>query len=69
MIGGGELYRAALPVAGRIYLTIVDAEPGGDTHMPELDPMNWREHSSQAFAADDKHRHNYRFAIYERIAA
>lgn len=69
VIGGGELYRAALPIADRIYLTIVDAEPEGDTYMPEIDPASWREHSSQAFAADDKHRHNYRFAIYERIAA
>jgi dihydrofolate reductase len=68
VIGGGELYRAALPIAGRIYLTIVEAEPGGDTLMPEIDMANLHEHSSQEFLADDKHRHCYRHAILERIA-
>ena len=69
VIGGGELYRAALPLADRIYLTIVDAEPEGDTYMPEIAPAQWREHSSQAFAADDRHPYGYRFAVYDRIPA
>ena len=29
VIGGGELYREALPITDRIYLTTVDAEPAG----------------------------------------
>jgi dihydrofolate reductase len=67
VIGGGELYRAALPATDRIYLTIVDAEPEGDTLMPEIDPANWRERSAQNFSADDKHLHGYSHAIWERI--
>lgn len=67
VIGGGELYRAALPVADRIYLTTVDAEPEGDTFMPEMDPADWRETSAQSFSADDRHRYAYRFSVYERI--
>lgn len=67
VIGGGELYRAALPAAGRIYLTIVDAEPEGDTFMPEIDPADWREHSAQDFSADDRHLHGYSHAIWERV--
>lgn len=69
VIGGGELYQAALPLADRVYLTVVDAEPEGDTYMPQMAPAQWREHSSQAFAADDRHRHSYRFMVYDRIAA
>jgi dihydrofolate reductase len=68
VIGGGELYRAALPIAKRIYLTIVETEPEGDTRMPEIDPAIWREQSTQEFSADDKHRHSYRHAILERSA-
>ena len=34
--GGGELYREALPLADRIYLTIVPGRPGGDAFFPEL---------------------------------
>ena len=66
VIGGAELYRAALPRADRIYLTTVDAEPAGDTFMPEVDLAAWREISSDAFPADAKHAHPWRFAIYER---
>ena len=69
VIGGGELYLAAMPAADRIYLTIVDAEPEGDTYMPEIDPASWREHSTQRFAADDKHQYSYRFTVYDCIAA
>jgi dihydrofolate reductase len=66
VIGGGELYKLALPLAGRIYLTTVDAAPAGDTLMPDLNPADWREVSSESFAADEKHAHAYRFAVLER---
>jgi dihydrofolate reductase len=67
VIGGAELYRAALPVADRIYLTTVDAAPEGDTCMPDFDSRAWREISSESFQADEKHAHGYRFAILERL--
>ncbi|MDX5361342.1 MAG: dihydrofolate reductase [Alphaproteobacteria bacterium] len=41
VIGGGALYRAALPLAGRIHLTRVGLSPDGDTHFPPLDPAEW----------------------------
>jgi dihydrofolate reductase len=68
VIGGAGLYRAALPLADRIYLTTVDAEPAGDTCMPEWDPADWRETSARSFGADERHRHRYRFAVYDRIS-
>ena len=68
VIGGAELYRAALPRADRIYLTTVDAEPAGDTHMPEFDPCAWRELSGASFAADDRHPFSYRCSVLERVA-
>ena len=67
VIGGGELYREAMPMTDRIYLTTVDAEPEGDTRMPEFDLGEWREISSEQFAADEKHAHAYRFSVLERI--
>lgn len=67
VIGGAEVYRAALPLADRIYLTTVDAEPPGDTFMPELDLTDWRETSVQAFSADSRHQYGYRFAVYDRV--
>jgi dihydrofolate reductase len=68
VIGGAELFRETLPIADRLYLTVVDAEPEGDTFMPEYDERAWRETSEEHFAADEKHAHAYRFAVYDRIA-
>ena len=67
VIGGAELYAQALPRAGRLYLTTVDAEVAGDTLMPEFDPGSWRETSSTSFAVDERHRYPFRCVNYERI--
>jgi dihydrofolate reductase len=67
--GGAELFRETLPIADRIYLTVVDAEPAGDTFMPHFDTADWVETRAQTFPADEKHAHGYRFAVLERKAS
>ena len=49
VIGGGEIYRQALPKADRVYLTEVDVEVEGDTTFPTLDLATWQETSRQAY--------------------
>ena len=66
VIGGADIFRDALPLADRLYLTIVDAEPAGDTLMPEFDMSDWQETSAQSFAADGKHQYAYRAAVLDR---
>ena len=66
VIGGAELYAQALPRAGRLYLTTVDAEVAGDTTMPEFELTGWREVSSESFATDERHRYPFRCVVYER---
>jgi len=41
--GGGELYRESLPLAGRLYLTIVHGEAEGDVRFPEVPPGEFAE--------------------------
>ena len=41
VIGGGQIYAEALPLATRIYLTVLDAAYQGDVLFPELDPAEW----------------------------
>ncbi|PWC97738.1 hypothetical protein TSO5_04240 [Azospirillum sp. TSO5] len=36
IIGGGEIYRQALPLADRVHLTRVNLEPEGDVTFPEM---------------------------------
>lgn len=43
VVGGGEIYRLALPVADRVELTVVHADVDGDATFPPLDPAEWAE--------------------------
>jgi len=36
IIGGGQLYREAMPITDRIYLTVVPVTVDGDTFFPEI---------------------------------
>jgi dihydrofolate reductase len=66
VIGGADLFRETVAIADRIYLTTVDAEPTGDTFMPDVDMSEWNEASAEAFDKDDKHAHSYRLAVLDR---
>ncbi|WP_146841918.1 dihydrofolate reductase [Cellulomonas composti] len=42
VVGGGAVYAAALPLADRVEVTVVDVGTAGDTHAPHLRPDEWR---------------------------
>ncbi|MGH9353103.1 MAG: dihydrofolate reductase [Terriglobia bacterium] len=66
VIGGGELYREALPRAQRIYLTRMHASFDADTFFPTLDPADWRETTREDNAADVRNSFAYSFLTLER---
>lgn len=67
VIGGGEVYALALPLAQRLYLTEVDvAASDADTWFPAWNPAGWREVSRVAHAADARHAYAFAFVDYER---
>ena len=66
VIGGGEIYRLAVPLAERMYVTLVDAEVAGDTFFPEVNLTEWRLVEQSHHAADEKNEYPHRFCIYER---
>ncbi|HDP54948.1 MAG TPA: dihydrofolate reductase [Bacteroidetes bacterium] len=47
IIGGGELYRQALPIANRLYLTKVHKCFEGDVSFPEINMADWTEMYSE----------------------
>lgn len=67
VIGGAEIYRAALPLADRMYLTHVHAEVEGDTVFPAWDAAEWWVEHAQRFEPDE--RHAYAFTIREYVRA
>lgn len=46
VIGGGQIYAAALPIARRMWLTEIDAETDADTFFPDFNRSQWREVSA-----------------------
>ena len=66
IIGGGEVYQQALPLADRVYLTRVHTVIEGDAFFPELDDEGWEEVSSEHHGTDEEHEFAYTFFTFER---
>jgi dihydrofolate reductase len=60
VIGGGDVYAAAMPYADAQVLTEVHATPEGDTYYPAWDPAEWRE-------ATRRSHEGYDFVWWERV--
>jgi dihydrofolate reductase len=66
VIGGAEVFRLALPLAQRIYLTEVQADVPGDTYFPDFDRTPWTEVERSAHPADSNHAYPLTFVTLER---
>lgn len=66
VIGGGEIYREALPRADRVELTRVHAKVEGDVTFPALDPTAWREVAREPRSQTTPQPLAYDFVTYER---
>jgi dihydrofolate reductase len=69
VIGGGEIYRIAIEMADRLYVTFVDAAPKGDTYFPTIDQASWRAISSEQTAAGPKDSVATTFVVYDRVGS
>lgn len=63
--GGGQLYHEALPLADRIYLTVIPRDIPGDTYFPDFLLTEFR--VSQSESIEVVGVEPYDFFIYERI--
>lgn len=66
VIGGRDIFSAALNRADRIYLTEVDADVEGDTWFPVFDRNEWREIERQDVAADEKNEYPFSIVTLEK---
>nr|AIA16836.1 Dihydrofolate reductase [uncultured bacterium] len=64
VIGGGEVFRDAMPLLNRIHLTLIDAEIEGDVFFPEISKELFREVSREDHLGQPT---PYRFLILEKI--
>jgi dihydrofolate reductase len=65
VIGGAELYAAALPLADALVLTEIQRDYEGDVRFPAWDRSAWRETQRKPHAAADGTK--FDFVLYERI--
>jgi len=69
VIGGGEIYALALPLADAMHLTHVDTELAqADAWFPAFDAGRWRETACQPHPADERHPFAFRFSDYRRVS-
>ena len=67
IIGGGQLYREALPLAQRLYLThIALTVTDADTWFPDYSQYQWQLRGEELHDPDEKNPYHYRFETLER---
>lgn len=67
VIGGGQVYREALPRADRLELTLIDAVVTGDTVFPEWRAADWHLSAMQSRPADETNPCNLVFVSFARV--
>lgn len=66
IVGGAEIYRQAMHICNRIYLTIVHHSFEADTFFPEIDYKAWHKTAHEDHETDEKHAFCYSFITLER---
>ncbi len=67
IMGGASLYQQTLPLADKLYLTLVHARLDGDTWFPDWSSDEWDCVSREDHPADEKNDYDYSFLSYQRI--
>lgn len=68
IIGGGILYKEAINLAGKIYLTRIHHEfEAPHTYFPSIESSQWKELSRVRHQQDEKHKYAYSFITFEKI--
>jgi len=66
VIGGGEIFEQALPIANRIYLTRVHARVKATVFFPALDPEDWEIITTETVASGPQDEYPTTFQVWQR---
>lgn len=69
VIGGTEIFEQVMPQADRLALTLVHANPKGDTYFPKIDKGAWREIERKSQPKGPEDDYGFTFVTYERPGA
>ena len=66
ILGGAEIYKQALPLVDRLYVSHVDAVfPDADRYFPEINFDDWEVLNYCSFPQNERNEYPFEFAIYE----
>ncbi len=66
VIGGGEIYAQALPLADELSLTHVHTTLEGDAFFPEFSSDEWVATHQQSFEPNERHAYSFDIVTYKR---
>ena len=64
IIGGGEIYKIALPISDKIELTKVHGKFDADTFFPDIDTDNWELKEEEFHDKDEKHQYAFTYQTF-----
>jgi len=64
--GGGEIYREAMPLAERLYVTHVAVSPSGDARFPLIDPKQWEVEAEPELSRTERDSADFTVKVYRR---
>ena len=67
IMGGAQIYREALSVVDRMYITHVERDYEGDTSFPEIDYSAWKEISREEYVRGEEFEHPFAFITLEKL--
>ena len=67
VIGGGQVFELALPLADKLYITKVHAQiPDADAFFPVIDHTHWKLIAEENHKKDEKNEYDFAFQQYSR---
>lgn len=66
ILGGTSIYESFMPLADRLYMTVVHEIIEGDTKFPPISDEQWRVSFQKSISKDKRHQYNFWFLVLER---
>lgn len=66
IIGGEKIFKSALSIVDRIYLTEIPSVIKGDVYFPQLSMKNWKKVSEQSFSKNADNDFDFSIQILDR---
>ena len=67
VMGGAQIYREALQVVDRMYITVVERDYEGDTSFPDVDYSEWKLVDVVRHERGEEYEYPFEFRIYDRV--